>query len=83
MDATTGEEIWRERIPGRYCASPLYADGKIYIGNTEGLTFVLAASDEFQILAENQLDGQLMASPVPVDGTLLIRAGSNLYRVGK
>jgi outer membrane protein assembly factor BamB len=83
MDAATGEEIWRERIPGRYCASPLYADGRVYIGNTDGLTFVLAAGDEFKILAENQLDGQLMASPVPVDETLIVRAGSNLYRVGE
>jgi outer membrane protein assembly factor BamB len=83
FDASTGEELWKERLGGRYCASPLYADGRIYIGNTDGLTTVLAASDEFKVLAENQLDGQLMASPVPVDGTLLIRAGTHLYRVGE
>jgi outer membrane protein assembly factor BamB len=83
FDAETGEQIWRERISGRFCASPLYAEGRIYIPSSEGLTTVYAASDEFEKLAENQLEGQLMASPVPVDGTLLLRSDTHLYRVGK
>lgn len=83
FDAETGDQIWRERISGRFCASPLYAEGRIYIPSSDGLTTLYAASDEFEKLAENQLDGQLMASPVPIDGTLLLRSDTHLYRVGK
>jgi outer membrane protein assembly factor BamB len=83
FDATSGEEKWRERVRGRYSSSPLYAEGHIYVCSHEGRTTIFAASDEFEQLAENRLDGQLMASPVAVDGTLLLRTGSDLYRVGK
>jgi hypothetical protein len=83
FDAGTGEEKWRARIDGRYSSSPICADGRIYIANHAGLTTVFPASDEFEKLAENRLDGQLMASPVPVDGSLLLRTGTHLYRVGK
>jgi outer membrane protein assembly factor BamB len=83
FDAATGDEKWRERISGNFSSSPLLADGRIYVGSQEGVTYVLAASDEFEKLAENQLDGQLMASPVPVDGSLLLRTGTHLYRVGE
>ena len=82
-DAETGEEKWRERIRGRYSASPLYAADRVYVCSHEGLTTVFAASDEFERLAENELDGQLMASPVAVEGSLLLRTGTHLYRVGK
>jgi hypothetical protein len=47
------------------------------------MTTVFATGDEFEKLAENKLDGQLMASPVPVEGSLLLRTGTHLYRVGK
>jgi outer membrane protein assembly factor BamB len=83
LDASTGDEKWRDRIPGRFCASLLYADGNVYASNTEGITTVFAADDEFAKLAENQLDGQLMASPVAVEGSLLLRTGTHLYRVAK
>jgi outer membrane protein assembly factor BamB len=83
FDAGTGEEKWRARIDGRYSSSPICADGRIYIANHAGLTTVFPASDEFEKLAENRLDGQLMASPVPVDGSLLLRTGTHLYRVGE
>ncbi|MDZ4658808.1 MAG: PQQ-binding-like beta-propeller repeat protein [Bythopirellula sp.] len=82
-DAATGEEKWRGRLEGRFSSSPLYAEGRIYVASHAGVTTIFAASDEFKILAENQLDGQLMASPVPVDGTLLLRTGTHLYRVGE
>ncbi len=83
FDATSGEEKWRERVPGRYSSSPLYAEGRIYLCSHEGRTTIVAASDEFEQLAENRLDGQLMASPVAVEGSLLLRTGTHLYRVGK
>ncbi len=56
VDATSGERVWRERLPagGSYWASPLYADGKIYFSSMEGVVSVIAATREFQLLAENR-----------------------------
>ena len=81
LDAATGQPYWSERTGGNYSASPLLADGRIYFFSQEGKVTVIAPGTTWQVLAENQLDGQLMASPVALDGTLLIRSDSALYRI--
>ena len=83
FEAATGKLVWKERIGGKFSASPLLADGRIYLSSHEGLTTVIESADEFKVLAENQLDGQIMASPVVVDADLLIRTDSHLYRIGE
>lgn len=81
LDTATGQAYWSERTGGNYSASPLLADGRIYFASQEGKVTVIAPGTTWQVLAENQLDGQLMASPVALDGTLLIRSDSALYRI--
>lgn len=82
LDSATGAVHWSERTGGNFSASPLLADGRIYLCSQEGKTTVIAPGKTWQVLAENQLDGQLMASPVALDGTLLIRSDKALYRIG-
>jgi len=81
LDAETGELRWRERLGGNYSASPLLADGRIYFCSHEGKTTVIRPGDAYQELAVNELDGQLMASPVAVDHSLLMRSDTHLYRI--
>lgn len=81
LDALTGEELWRERMPGKFWASPILAGGKLYFPNEEGATFVLRPGREYHLLATNQIEGQLMASPVAVDGSLYLRSDTHLYRI--
>ncbi|NOY42918.1 MAG: PQQ-binding-like beta-propeller repeat protein [Planctomycetes bacterium] len=83
FDAATGEEIWRKRMGGKYSASPLFVEGRIYFCNHDGRTTVLAPGDEYRELAQNDLDGQLMASPVVVEGDLLLRTDTYLYRISE
>lgn len=83
FEASTGNQLWKKRIGGNFSASLLYADRRIYLCSHEGQTTVLAAGDEYQELAQNDLDGQLMASPVVVDHDLLLRSDSHLYRIGE
>ncbi len=83
FDTSTGDQLWKKRIGGKFSASPLYADRRIYLCSHEGRTTVFAAGDEYQELAQNDLDGQLMASPVVVDSDLLLRTDSHLYRIGR
>ena len=84
LDAKTGATIWGpQRIkPAIYSASPVLADGKIYIINEEGLTTVLRAGDKFEVLAENDLADYTLASPAISDGRIYIRTTKHLHAIG-
>lgn len=85
LDAKTGGEVYsQQRIkPGTYSASPVLADGKIYVTNEDGLTTVLAAGPKFEVLAENPLNDYVLSSPAISDGRIYIRTTGNLYAIGK
>ncbi|MBO0860361.1 MAG: PQQ-like beta-propeller repeat protein [Chloracidobacterium sp.] len=85
LDAKTGAEIYgRQRLkPGTYSASPILADGKIYITNEDGLTTVYKAGPQFEILAENSLNDYCLSSVAISQGQLFIRTASYLYCIGK
>ena len=85
LDAKTGEEIYgRKRLRrSTYSASPVLADGKIYITNEDGLTTVLKAGPEFEVLAENPLDDYCLSSPAISDGQIFIRTARYLYAIGE
>ena len=84
LDAKTGREIYGpQRLkPGTYSSSPVLADGKIYVTNEEGLTSVIKAGGQFEILAENPLNDYCLSSPAISDGQIFIRTASNLYCIG-
>jgi len=79
--ALTGETVWTERLKGRYGASLLYADNRIYISSKEGKTTVIKPGRRFEVLAVNELDGFLGASPAVAGKSLLLRTKTHLYRV--
>lgn len=80
-EAVTGEEVWREKLSGRYGASPLYADGRIYFSSKDGKTTVIKPGRTFHPLAENQLDGELWSSPAVTGKSLILRTKTHLYRI--
>jgi len=81
LDAHKGTVHWTERLPGNYAASPLFADGKIYFANREGVTTVIAPGTSYQLLGTGQLPGQILASPIAVGQALYIRTDQALYRI--
>lgn len=81
LNAKTGDVHWTERLPGNYCASPLFADGKIYFWSREGETTVVQPGTTFEKLAANKLDGSFMASPAAVGAGLIVRTDKALYRI--
>jgi outer membrane protein assembly factor BamB len=83
IDPKTGEAHYRERLGGKFSASPIVVEGKIYFASREGVVTVIAAEKTFKILSQNTLDGSLMASPVAVDHTLYLRTDKALYRIEK
>ena len=88
-DAKTGESGLSEsesRLdPARIYASPVIADGKIYIVSREKGAYVLAARPEFELLAHNgPLDESIFnGSPAIAGNRLLLRSDQWLYCLGQ
>ncbi len=81
LDTKTGETIWSEKLKGKYHSSPVYVAGHIYFNSTKGETLVVKAGREFEMVARNQLDGEIWATPAVVDGAILMRTSKYLYRI--
>ena len=81
FDAHSGTAHWQQRVGGNYSASPVYAEGRVYLQSEEGLGVVLKAGKEFEKLAENQLEAHTLASYAVDDGVIFIRSEESLYRI--
>ena len=82
LDAATGKVIYRTRSgsPGPYFASPVAADGRVYLASGEGAVTVLSASkDQLEVLAKNDLGEDIVATPAIAGNTIYIRTLKNLY----
>jgi outer membrane protein assembly factor BamB len=82
MEAATGKILWQERLGGNYSASPVAAEGRIYFTSDEGLTTIVAASPEFQRLAENRLNEKVQASAALSQGQIFLRTERHLFAIG-
>jgi outer membrane protein assembly factor BamB len=82
VDARSGEVFWQERMNQQHLASPLLAEGRVYFFGKEGKTTVVKAGKPFEKLAENQLEGVVVATPAILDRTIYLRTDTHLYRVG-
>lgn len=82
LDAKTGEAHWQKRPGGNFSASPLLADGRLYLLDEAGKTYVVEpSSEEYKELAVNTLPGQTLASIAAADGALFLRTDKALYRI--
>ena len=81
IDAKSGVSLYTKRLKNKYNASPVYAGGRVYFTSVKGETLVLKAGRTLEILAENQLPGELYATPAIANNSLIIRNESTLYRI--
>ncbi len=81
LDATNGQEIWRQRLGGQFMASPVYADGRLYYCSVQGKTSVVKAGRDYELLAENRLEAGFMASPAVAGKAFFLRTKTHLYRI--
>jgi len=82
----TGEEIYRQRLSlvgSGFSASPIAADGKIYLSNEDGEIMVIAAGQKFEHIATNSMGELLMATPALSDGVMYVRSATSLFAIGK
>ena len=83
LDGKTGKEQYRHRIGGDCNSSPIASDGRIYVSNNEGRTFVVRAGTKFESLAMNDLGERITASPAISGSHLIYRTDSHLYCIGE
>lgn len=81
LEAPTGKVVWSERIGGKFAASPIYADNRIYWFDRAGLATVIKPGRELKIIATNKLDDEFMASPAVSGKALYLRTLKNVYRI--
>lgn len=66
-----------------FSASPVVADGKIYLSNEDGEMLVVEAGSTFKHLATNSMGETIMATPALSDGVIYVRSASSLFTIGR
>ncbi|MEK6324931.1 MAG: PQQ-binding-like beta-propeller repeat protein [Acidobacteriota bacterium] len=82
----TGERLYQQRIGdkgGSYSASPVAADGKVYLSSEDGEIFVVKAGPKYELLATNQMGEVLMATPAISDGMIFVRGQHNVFAIAE
>lgn len=83
LNAKTGAVVWKEKLKDQFNASGLYASGNIYLFSLKGKAYVIKPGLTFQLIAENQLEGVVKATPAIVRDHIIFRTDKFLYRIGK
>ena len=82
----TGTELYRQRLPqigDGFSASPVAADGKIYLSNEDGDILVVAAGDKFTHIGTNSLGELVMATPALSEGAMYVRTAQSVFAIGR
>jgi outer membrane protein assembly factor BamB len=83
--AATGKRIYQERLGGTggsFSASPVAADGKLYLTSEDGDIYVVKAGPTYEMLAKNSIGEVVMATPAISDGIIIVRGLKNVYAIG-
>ncbi len=82
-DAKTGAVVYQQRLPTSFSASPVAADGKLYLSSEDGDVFVVRAGAKYELLATNAMGQPLMATPAISDGLVILRTKDFVYAVSE
>jgi len=84
-DPQTGKRAFRGRVGtgGSFSASPVGADGRLYIASEDGEVYVISATPDMKQLARNEMKEVIMATPAISDGLIILRTMGHLYGIGR
>ena len=84
-DARTGKKVYEHRLGtgGSFTSSPIAADGKVYVSDTDGKTHVVQAGKTFKVLAVNPLGERISASPAISGNRMIYRTDSRVFCLGE
>lgn len=83
IDAKTGEEIWSQRQRANFNASPVYVNGNIWFFSVRGDVLAIKAGRKFEVVAQNQMDSGIWATPAFLRNSVVLRTEKYLCRIGK
>jgi outer membrane protein assembly factor BamB len=83
FEAQSGRRRWMKQLGRHHSASPMLADGRIYLTDDDGITYILKAGPDFEVIARNSLNDECYSSPAISHGHLFIRTNHYLYCIGK
>ncbi len=81
LDAETGELYWTHDLFAAVWASPLVADGRVYLGDEDGDVVIMAHGREPEVLAEVNMGSAVYGTVVPAHGTLFLNNRSELFAI--
>lgn len=84
-EARTGRKLYEERLGtgGSFTSSPIAADGKVYVSNEEGQTFVIKADRQFSLLGTNEMGEPIMSTPAISEGVMYVRTPGNIVAIAE
>lgn len=82
-NAKTGALVYQERLPSSFSASPVAADGKLYMSSEDGDVYVVRAGAKFELLATNPVGEPLMATPAITEGLMILRGSGHVFGVAE
>jgi outer membrane protein assembly factor BamB len=83
FEAKSGKRLWMNQLGLHHSGSPVVADGRIYLTDDDGVTYVLKAGPDFEVLARNPLQDECYSSPAISQGQIFIRTNRFLFCIGK
>jgi outer membrane protein assembly factor BamB len=85
IQAESGNLLYRDKLgaSGMYFSSLIGANGRIYAASLNGIITIFEAGSKLNIIAHNDLDDKIMATPAVVDNKLYIRTAGSLYAFGE
>jgi outer membrane protein assembly factor BamB len=81
IDAATGHETWTGRVGGNFVASPVIANGLVYLCDEEGRTTVVRTGDKYEVVTKNRLADGGKASPAVAGGAIFLRTATHVYKL--
>jgi outer membrane protein assembly factor BamB len=82
LDAVTGEEVWSTHVTSNYDASPIYVNGNIWFFSVKGEAMAIKAGRKYEVVAQNQMDSGIWATPAILRNSVILRTQKYLYRIG-
>lgn len=82
FDAKTGKKNWSQEYGDSFYASPIFADGKVYITDMSGKTHIVKATPDYQLIGTPELGEKSVCSPVFAEGRIYLRGINQLYCIG-
>jgi outer membrane protein assembly factor BamB len=83
IDALTGKVVWSTHVTSNYDASPIYVNGNIWFFSVKGEVLVIKAARKYEVVAQNQTDSGIWATPAILRNSVILRTQKYLYRIAQ